>query len=116
MAKRKTPEELTPEQLDEHREKDNIANHATRSEKTAWQRQHEKLEQLIKKLEPVEDKILALTTQKMTIIDELMVIRKELVETCIHPFDMLVKHDGFMVCKFCEKKITIAKYNEEHDA
>ena len=116
MAKRKTPTELTPEQLSEHREKDEIANFATRSEKTAWQRQHEKLEQLVKKLEPIEDKLLSLTTQKMTIIDELMVIRRELVESCIHPFEMLVKHEGHMICKFCEKKISTARYNNEHGA
>lgn len=50
MAKRKRPEDVTPEELAIHRAKDFISNHATRAEKTAWQRQHENLAKLVRKL------------------------------------------------------------------
>lgn len=105
MAKRKTPVDMTPEQLQEHKQKDAISNHATRSEKTAWNRQYDNLTALVRKLDPIEDKLMALITEKTKIIDELMVLRTELVENCIHPFDQLVTLDQFTVCKFCERKM-----------
>ena len=112
MAKRKTPDQLTEEQLAEHKAKDLISNHATRSEKTAWQRQYDNLTKLIKKLEPIEDKLLALTTEKGKIIDDLLILRKELVENCIHPFDQLVTHNSSIVCKFCERHMAIRSHGE----
>lgn len=105
MAKRKIPQDLTPEQMQEYKTKDTISNHATRSEKTSWERQFGNLEKLVKKLEPIEDKLMSLMSEKSTIIDELMALRRTLVEHCIHPFDQLVAHDGFTICKFCERKL-----------
>lgn len=107
MAKRKTPDGLSAEQLVEYKIKDSISNHATRSEKTAWERQYAGIQRLVKKLEPIEDKLLALTTEKMAIIDQLLELRKELVDVCIHPFEQLVIHDGVVVCKFCERRMAI---------
>lgn len=113
MAKRKTPTDATPQELHEHRLKDTISNHATRSEKTAWERRHESLEKLVRKLEPIEDKMLALITEKSKIFDELLVIRAELVQTCIHPFEQLIVHEGAVVCKFCEKKMVVQDNGSE---
>lgn len=112
MAKRKRPEDVSPEELALHNEKDFIANHATRSEKTAWQRQYENLAKLVRKLEPIEDKLMALIAEKSKIIDEVIVLRKELIESCIHPFDDLIKHDGVLICKFCEKRMAIPNDGE----
>lgn len=116
MAKRKRPEDVTPEELAIHRAKDFISNHATRAEKTAWQRQHENLAKLVRKLAPIEDKMLDLINQKSKIIDEVMVLRKDLVEQCIHPFEDLVHHEGCIICKFCEKKMAIPAHGEETDS
>jgi len=107
VAKRKRPEDVSPEELALHNEKDFIANHATRSEKTAWQRQYENLSKLVRKLEPIEDKLMNLTAEKSKILDEVFILRKELVESCIHPFDDLTKHDGTVICKFCEKRMAV---------
>ena len=113
MAKRKRPEDVSPEDLALHNEKDFIANHATRSEKTAWQRQYEHLSKFVRKLEPIEDKMLALIHEKSKILDEILILRKELVETCIHPFDDLIKHDGALICKFCEKRMATPDNGED---
>lgn len=107
MAKRKRPEDVTPEELALHKAKDFISNHATRSEKTAWQRQYENLTKFVRKLEPIEDKMLALIHEKSKIMDEVLILRKELVEQCIHPFEHLVEHDGSIICKFCEKRMAV---------
>lgn len=107
MAKRKHPESATPAELLELKLKDTVANHATRSEKTAWQRQHDNLTKLVRKLEPIEDKMLALITEKTKIIDELMVLRSEMVQSCVHPFEHLIVHDHAVVCKFCEKRMVV---------
>lgn len=112
MARRKRPEDVSPEELVAHKTKDTISNHATRGEKTAWQRQYENLEKLVRKLEPIEDKILSLTADKAKIIDELLILRKELVESCIHPFEVLEHHEGSVICKFCEKKMAIPNHGE----
>lgn len=116
MAKRKRPEDVSPEELALHKEKDFIANHATRSEKTAWQRQYENLSKLVRKLEPIEDKLMALIADKSKILDEVFVLRKELVESCIHPFDDLIKHDGALICKFCEKRMAVPNDGESTES
>lgn len=116
MAKRKRPEDVSPEELAIHKEKDFIANHATRSEKTAWQRQYENLSKLVRKLEPIEDKLMNLIAEKSKILDEVFVLRKELVESCIHPFDDLIKHDGTLICKFCEKRMAVPHDGESTKA
>lgn len=112
MARRKRPTDISADELAEHKEKDAIANFATRGEKTAWQRQYENLEKLVRKLEPIEDKILSLTADKAKIIDELLILRKELVENCIHPFEVLEHHEGSVICKFCEKRMALPKHGE----
>lgn len=116
MAKRKRPDDVSPEELATHNEKDLISNHATRSEKTAWQRQYDNLSKLVRKLEPIEDKLMALIADKSKILDEVFVLRKELVESCIHPFDDLTKHDGLIICKFCEKRMAVPSDGESTKA
>lgn len=117
MAKRKRPEGVSDKEMELHLQKDFISNHATRSEKTAWQRQHDNLTALVRKLAPIEDKLLSLTTDKAKIMDELFVLRKELVDQCIHPFDHLIKHNDCIVCKFCEKRMAIpnGESTEDHE-
>lgn len=116
MAKRKTPEDVTEEQLAQHKAMDAISNHATRSEKTAWNRQYDNLTKLVRRLEPIEDKLMALQTEKVKIFDELLVLRKELVDGCVHPFEQLVTHDDYVICKFCERKMVLPKNGKETDS
>jgi len=108
MARRKKPENETPEQADERILFESISNHADRSEKTAWKRKQVNMEKLIEQLRPFEEKILAIIEEKQPILDEVQALREEMVKDCIHPYEHLVQKDDHVECKFCNKRINAA--------
>jgi hypothetical protein len=73
----------------------------------SWKRKQKKLENLIEtELQPIQEKILELEISKQPIHDKISEIRKEMVETCIHPEDSIVKlSEDTILCKFCNKTI-----------
>lgn len=109
MARRKKPENETPEQAAERNLFESISNHADRSEKTAWKRKLANMEKLIEKLRPIEEKILnIIKEEKQTMLDEIQSLRQEMVKDCIHPYEHLVQKDGYVECKFCNRRINAA--------
>lgn len=109
MARTRKPEDETEEQAEVRRVLDTISNHATRSEKTAWNRKRKNLEDLVKKLRPMEDEILAIRVKMQPIYDEVAILRGDMAQDCVHPRDMLVysadkKH---VECKFCGLKMKL---------
>ncbi len=109
MARRKKPVGETEAQAAERILFESIANHANRSEKTAWKRKLSNMQAVITKLEPIEQKILnILLNEKQPLLDDVAKIRKVMVQECIHPYEHLVQKDGFVVCKFCNRKIRAA--------
>lgn len=109
MARQKKPENETKEQMETRQYLESIANHATRSEKTSWNRKYGNMQTLLEKLEPIEQQIIDLMGEKQPILDEIQMLRKEMVETCVHPYEMLTVSNGFVLCKFCNKVITKPK-------
>ena len=109
MARRKKPENETPEEAKLRLLLESIANHANRSEKTAWKRKLNNMEGLIEKLRPIEEEILRiLTEKKQPLLDEVAALRSLMVKDCIHPYEHLVmKEVGFVECKFCGKKLKV---------
>ncbi len=107
MARRKTPENETPEQKEERHIKEKIANGPTRADKVSWKRKQENLEKLYDKIRPLEEQILSLIAEKQPIFDEMQAIRETMVDECIHPYDYLVVKDGYVECKFCNRKLKI---------
>lgn len=105
MARMKKPEKETQDQAVERRQTENIANKATRGEKTSWYRMMDNMVKLIAKLRPIEDKLLELSAQKIPILDEIAELRAKMVKECVHPFEHLVSKDGFTECKFCGTKL-----------
>ena len=106
MARRKKLENETEEQAKERLLFEQISNHADRSEKTTWKRKLDNMEKLIEKLRPIEEKILdIIKDEKQPILDEIQTLRGEMVKECIHPFEHLVQKDGYVECKFCNKRI-----------
>lgn len=105
MAKRKKPENETPEQTRERKMFELIANAANRSEKTSWNRKLDNMNALLKQLEPIEEQILALMEQKLPIFDQIQELRNIMVNECIHPFDFLVEKPDHILCKFCNKRL-----------
>lgn len=78
-----------------------------KNERIAWIRKMDKMQQLIKTMEPIEDVILAKIAEKQVIMDEITELRKLMVKDCIHPIDMLVDKQTHIVCKFCNDKLRV---------
>jgi len=121
MARRKAPENETQQEMEVRKAREEISNHATRSEKVSWERQYGNMQKLLtEKLQPIEDQILKLIGEKNVIFDELVVLRDELVRDCIHPFEHVTGlpsgpntvggvqvASGTYVCTFCNKKVAL---------
>jgi len=108
MARRKKPENETPEQAAERNLFETISNHANRSEKTAWKRKLANMEKLIEQLKPIEKKILdIIKEEKQPLLDQVHSLRQEMVKECVHPFEHLVQKDGCVECKFCNRRIRV---------
>lgn len=107
MAIKRKEYNETDLQKHERLAKESIANHATRSEKTAWGRKQLNLEKMIREeVRPIEEKILDLQHQLRPFYDQIQQMRQEMVESCVHPYDMLVAHDNAVTCKFCGKTLS----------
>ena len=110
MARRPKPENETPEQEQERRTFEAVANHSDRSEKTSWNRKMDNMVSLLAKLRPIEEKIIDLQAEKMPIFDEVQQLRELMVTECIHPYQHLVLVEpGVVECKFCNRKINAGK-------
>jgi GTP1/Obg family GTP-binding protein len=107
MSRARKPEGETAEQAEARQALEAIANHATRSEKTSWKRKRDNIEKAIAELSPIEQEILDLMAKKVPLIDKIAELRQEMVETCVHPIDQLVLHENHIVCKFCNKRMSI---------
>lgn len=107
MAKRKAPENETPEEQKLRLQKEKISNAANRSEKVSWNRKMDNMVKLLGQLRPIEEQILELYTQKMPIFDQVQELRETMVKECVHPYEYLVIHDDHALCKFCGKKISL---------
>ena len=102
---RRNPNE-TPEERSDRLFKESVSNHATRSEKTAWARKQTNLEKYVTtKINPKEEEIRDLQAGLIGEYDVVNDMRKEMVESCIHPFDMLVVDGEYAVCRFCNKRM-----------
>lgn len=108
MARRKKPENETHEQAKQRLLFESVANHANRSEKTAWKRKLANMDKLLEKLHPIEEKILTIIAEeKQPILDEIADLRSIMVKDCVHPYEHLVEKDGYVECKFCGRKIKV---------
>jgi hypothetical protein len=84
-----------------------ILKNTNKNEKLAWGRKHKKLLGMIKLTEPIQEKILALLTEKQVILDEIVMLRKTMVRECVHSPEFLIHHGDSVECKFCDAKIKI---------
>lgn len=107
MARRKKIENETPEQARQRHIFESISNYPERSEKTSWQRKLVNLEKLVAELRPIEETILDLMSRKAPLVDKITELRREMVDNCLHPYDMLILHDDHVTCTFCNRKLSI---------
>lgn len=109
MSKNKVPENETKEEKVQRKQREAINSFVSKSEKVAWSRLEEKMQSYIDELEPIEDNIHKLQSKRNVILDDVITLRKKMVESCIHPLNRLVHHEDYIVCKFCETKLSIPK-------
>lgn len=86
-----------------------VAAHHGKNEKLAWKRKVKKMMGLIEQVGFVEQEILELSLKKQPTLDEISVLRAEMIKECIHPKDHLVHLGTCLLCKFCENKISIPR-------
>lgn len=109
MARKKKPVGETQDQAQERRVLEQVANTASRSEKTSWNRKMNNMVELLAELRPIEEKILELNLEKQEVFDRIQVLRNVMIQECIHPFEQLIHKDTHVECKFCSKKISIPR-------
>ena len=102
LKKRSKPAMMSDDKLLER-----ISNIASRSEKTSWQRKMNNMEDMLKQLRPLEDKVLQLNAEMQPIYDAMAILRSVMVLECIHPKNHLVIKDECVECKFCGKRLKI---------
>jgi len=108
MARRKRPDDETPEETTTRRLLETVADGASRSEKVSWQRKMDNMNALLAKLTPIEERITAALAEKVPIMDAISCLRLDMVHECVHPFDELVlQSDGTIQCKFCMKNFKV---------
>lgn len=108
MAKRKKSENETVEESSIRQTLETIADNATRSEKVSWDRKMDNMVSLLAKLKPIEEQILDLMDAKTKIMDEISILRSDMVRECVHPYTMLTYNtDHTANCKFCGKRFSV---------
>lgn len=109
MSRKKTPENETEDEKIVRQTLEKVSGYPERSDKTAWQRKMGNLEKLVAELKPIEDILLDFNSRKQEIVDKITMLRKEMVENCLHPYEMLVLNEDHVRCSFCNRKINIPK-------
>lgn len=80
---------------------------ALKNEKLKWNRLHDKMQKYLDKIKPIEEEILDLQSKRAPILDDIEYLRTEMVDTCIHPKELLIHNGDHILCKFCNKKLSI---------
>ncbi len=113
MARKRKPENETEEEKQQRIIFETISNSANRREKTSWSRKMDNMVNHLAKLRPIEQKILdIIETEKNPIMDDIQELRKHMIKECVHPYEYLVQKDGYVTCKFCDKRIGIPNVPE----
>lgn len=92
-----------------------VAAHHGKNEKLAWKRKVKKMDGLFSQLHVFEERILAIVKEKEPLMDDVALLRSEMVKECIHPKDHLVHMNTHLLCKFCEKKISIPRILKDEE-
>ncbi len=86
-----------------------VAAHHGKNEKLAWKRKVKKMMGYIEEVGKFEEQIMELTKAKQPILDAIAFLRSEMTKECIHPKDHLAHLNTYLICKFCDNKISIPR-------
>ena len=97
---------------DEQKERDlkAVTNIKDKNEKLSWTRRQKSLEKVIEEeINPLSEQIMILENQRRELYDKVMAARQQMVKECIHPKNSLVHMDDHILCKFCDRKLSIPR-------
>lgn len=100
-------EPVTPELAAKHIQA--VSSYHGKNAKLTWNRKIKKMQALIEDVGVFERQILEMSLLKQPILDQIAVLRNEMVKECIHPKDHMYHAGTFLVCKFCDKNISIPR-------
>lgn len=115
MPRRKAPENETEQEREVRHIKETISSAANRSEKTSWNRKMDNMVSLMAKLQPIEDQIIELQSQKLPILDDINELRQMMLKECVHPYEYLVVDEDHVTCKFCNKRMRLPNVNTDEE-
>lgn len=98
-----------------------ILKNSDKNSRLAWARKQKKMADVIKKVQPIEDKLLELLAEKKVIedkileslevkkplMDEVDKLRQIMIKDCPHLEEFLIHHGKHIECKFCNTNISI---------
>lgn len=84
-----------------------ISDSSEKKEKVMFSRKMEDLNELLAEIQQFETKISEMIVAKQPLLDQLFMMRKEMVKICVHPREFLEQTDDGVICKFCNKVIKI---------
>lgn len=106
-----TSKRLSESQIEEDLNK--ISSYKRKNERLAFIRKRKKLEGLVDKLKPIEDKVLEIyTNERNPVMEEIQALRSVMIKDCVHPKDMLVHKGVYVECKFCQSKLLLKRDEE----
>ena len=89
-----------------------VVNAKPKNERIAFARKVKKMQELVETLEPIEERLMEiLVNEKYPIMDQIQLLRVQMVKECVHPKDHLifVSHatDEYIECKFCNARLVV---------
>ena len=86
---------------------DKVSKFADKNQRLSFRRKKERMDTLLERIRPIEEKMLELILEKTPITDEIEKVRQGMVHECVHPRDYLVHKGTHIHCKFCSKDIQL---------
>ena len=86
---------------------DTVSRFSDKNQRLSFKRKFTRMDELLKRISPIEEEILKLILQKTPIMDDIDKVRSAMVHDCVHPRDYLVHKGTHILCKFCAKEIKL---------
>jgi hypothetical protein len=86
-----------------------VTKFADKNQRLSWRRKKARMDDLLERVQPIQDQMLELILQKQPTMDEIEELRQKMVKECIHPEDYLVHKGTYVMCKFCKGTIQLNK-------
>lgn len=95
------------DETEAQRELQEVSKFADKNQRLSWRRKRKRIDELITRLEPFQEKKLELILDMQPLMDDIEAVRTKMIDECVHPLDHLIHKGTHIECKFCNSKIKI---------